>query len=199
MTRRILIAMCLSLLLVAGAAAQEKGSVVTVNYNGAFSSGTIGNGIDQSTTNSGAFLGSYEYSFSRRQAVGVNYGYTSATQNYGSFTDFSSIKSGMHELTGSYFLKFPIGKLTPFVQAGAGALVFNPSNTSFVNSGTPDTQTKPVFVYGGGADYKLLKNVALRMQYRGLVYKTPDFGLSELDTGTTSHRAEPSVGLVFHF
>jgi outer membrane immunogenic protein len=201
MTRRILIALCLAAILVTGAMAQDKGSAVTLNYSGAFSNTTTGNGIEHSTTKTGGFLGSYEYSFTPRQAFAINYGYTPNTQRYSSLTDFASIRTGVHEVTGSYFLKFPIGKITPFVQAGAGALVFKPSDDNvFVSTGgIPASQTKAVFVYGGGADYNLARNLAVRMQYRGLLYKTPDYGLGELTTDTTTHTASPSIGIVLHF
>jgi opacity protein-like surface antigen len=58
---------------------------------------------------------------------------------------------------------------------------------------------KGTFVYGGGADWPLLKHVTLRTEYRGLVYKAPDFGLRSLNTDAVTHTAQPSVGIAFHF
>src|SRR6266853_1849486 len=62
-------------------------------------------------------------------------------------------------------------------------------------------QTVGAFVYGGGADFPvpMVSHVALRLEYRGLVYNAPNFGLSNLDTGTVTHTAQPSAGLVFRF
>jgi hypothetical protein len=48
-------------------------------------------------------------------------------------------------------------------------------------------------------DYRLLGGLGLRLQYRGLVYKAPDFGISALSTDSWTHTAEPSVGLVLRF
>jgi hypothetical protein len=48
-------------------------------------------------------------------------------------------------------------------------------------------------------DYRLVRALGLRLQYRGLVYKAPDFGLAALSTDSWTHTAEPSVGLVFRF
>jgi opacity protein-like surface antigen len=60
-------------------------------------------------------------------------------------------------------------------------------------------QARPAFVYGGGLDYRLVRHVALRLEYRGFVYDRPDFGIAGLSSNITTHTAEPSAGLVFHF
>ena len=80
-----------------------------------------------------------------------------------------------------------------FLLAGGGALVFKPTANDFGAT----TQAKAAFLYGGGIDYNLTRVVGLRLQYRGLVYGAPDFGLVGASTGA-GHLAEPSVGLVFH-
>ena len=47
-------------------------------------------------------------------------------------------------------------------------------------------------------NYALSKRISFRVEYRGLVYSAPDFGLGGLNTSIT-HTAQPSVGLSFHF
>jgi opacity protein-like surface antigen len=61
------------------------------------------------------------------------------------------------------------------------------------------SQAKATFVYGGGADYDMTKHISLRVEYRGFVYNRPDFGLSALPSGVSTHTAQPSAGLVFRF
>jgi hypothetical protein len=39
----------------------------------------------------------------------------------------------------------------------------------------------------------------LRAEYRGFVYKNPDFGLASLKTDSWTHTAQPSAGIVFRF
>ena len=94
-------------------------------------------------------------------------------------------------------------KLEPFIFGGAAALVFNPNTTTLndVSATIPAVrQTKPAFIYGGGADYRVRGQwLAVRLQYRGLVYKAPDFGVQNLFTGAYGHLAEPSVGVVVKF
>ena len=54
-------------------------------------------------------------------------------------------------------------------------------------------------MYGVGSNFNLSPNVALRMEYRGLVYKSPDFGLTQINSRTTTHTAQPSVGFSIRF
>jgi hypothetical protein len=45
----------------------------------------------------------------------------------------------------------------------------------------------------------MAKHIALRAQYRGFVYKTPDFEMTGLKVDQYTHSAVPSAGLVFTF
>ena len=62
-----------------------------------------------------------------------------------------------------------------------------------------ERQAVGAFVYGGGVDDPVVKYLSLRAEYRGLVYNTPDFGLSRLNTNQLTHTAQPSAGVVFRF
>ena len=86
--------------------------------------------------------------------------------------------------------------LKPFMLAGSGALVFDPRNASIAGT---QRQAKAAFVYGGGVDYDLTHHLALRAEYRGLVYKTPDFNLGGLNADKVTHTAQPSAGIVIRF
>jgi opacity protein-like surface antigen len=78
-------------------------------------------------------------------------------------------------------------------------------NNVLVNLNTVQ-QTEGALLYGGGVDYRLFGRLALRLQYRGFVYGSPDFkvnsstnGAISFVTSTKGHMAEPSIGLVFRF
>jgi hypothetical protein len=45
----------------------------------------------------------------------------------------------------------------------------------------------------------MAKHIALRAEYRGFVYKTPDFEMTSLKVDKYTHSAVPSAGLVFRF
>ena len=67
-------------------------------------------------------------------------------------------------------------------------------------SGSASTeQTRGAFVYGGGVDVPVSKHFFVRAQYRGFVYKTPDFDQASLKVDKYTHSAVPSAGLVFTF
>ena len=84
---------------------------------------------------------------------------------------------------------------SPFVLAGAGALVFDPKNFAGAN-----TQTRAAFVYGGGADINLTDHLFVRGEYRGFVYNSPTYDLTALNgLDRVTHGAEPSIGVGWRF
>jgi outer membrane immunogenic protein len=183
--------------------AQTSRSEVSASFTGNFSKESDGNSIAQTASNSGGFLASYRFSFGSFSAVELNYGYTRNDQNYNfgiPIISSSTIQTDVHEATAAYVLTpRGSGRLKPFVLGGGGALIFNPinnCNSSFLGA---ETQARGAILYGAGVDYKLFGGVGLRLQYRGLFYKAPDFNVPGFSTGTWEHMAEPAAGLLFRF
>jgi opacity protein-like surface antigen len=176
--------------------AQEAGrSEVSVQALGSFVKTTTDNGVQQSATNSGGVLANYRFFFTNDNGVEVNYGYSLNTQAYGLPSGLFGVRAHQHEVTAAYVYRHPLRRLTPFAEAGVGALVFDPNDVAGASA-----QTRAAFVYGGGADFNLTKRVFLRAEYRGLVYNSPTFDLSETSgTDRVTHRAEPSVGFGYRF
>jgi outer membrane immunogenic protein len=195
-----------SLLLFAALAfSQESRSDVSISVTGVFSSQSQGNNVTQNPSNSLGGLATYRFRINSLSSVEASYGLTRNSQYYavGSVITgeptFFSIQTNVSEATADYvFTPSRSGRLRPFVLVGAGALIFNPTGNSFGTSGAA-TEVKGAFAYGAGADYRLLRNLALRLQYRGLLYRAPDFYVSGLSTGAYGNLAEPSVGMVFRF
>src|SRR6267378_3994674 len=134
--------------------------------------------LSHQSTRSGGFLVGYSYQFNQWIGAEGNYGYTRNTQNYfGSFGQ-SSIQADVHELTGSFVLHIPVNvaKVRSYALAGAGALIFDPTEKFFVNG--MDRQAKPAFVYGGGVNLDITSRFGMRAEYRGLVFNAPDFGVN---------------------
>lgn len=195
-------------LLVTGAYAQEGGhSDVTVSAFGAFQQNTNGNGINQSGTNSPGVLFTYRYFFTHHQGLELNYGYSRFDQQFSSLvpsttlTGTLGVPANLNEATASYVYRFGnVGRrLTPFVSAGAGALLFTPTGSFSFSSVNGNTFATPDFVYSAGADIAVSRRVSLRLGYRGHVFQAPDFGVTALNTGSVTHMAEPFGGLSFHF
>ena len=162
--------------------------------------------IPHEATKSGGFLIGYRYHLNPWFAVQGDYGYTRNTQKYfDPFFGETDIQANVHQLTGEAVITAPSrSRVRPYALAGIGALFFRPTNSlnnSFVGVGnnTGNNQTKPAFVYGGGVDFDISKYLAFRAEYRGLVYKIPDFQLPGLASDNFTHMAQPSVGLVWMF
>jgi outer membrane immunogenic protein len=168
---------------------------VSVQAFGSFVKSTTSEGIRNSATNSGGVLVNYRRFFNVHNGVEVDYGYALNTQNFLSSSGESGVKTNSHEVSGAYVFRLPLKRFTPFVLAGAGALIFDPKD--FAGA---DTQTRAAFLYGGGADFNFSRHVFMRAEYRGFVYNTPTYNLTSLDgTDRITHRAEPSIGFGYRF
>jgi opacity protein-like surface antigen len=182
--------------------AQESRSEIGLQGTGFFTKDTTGQGTTQRSTNTGGFLVSYRYHFNRWLAAEAAYGYDRNTQQFFAPAGFSRVQSNVHQATGGFVFSLPMParyRISPYVLAEGGALVFDPTSNAFGNVSGAQRQATGVFVYGGGADFPILKYISLRAEYRGLVYSTPDFGLTALNTNTVTHTAQPSAGIVFRF
>ena len=189
----ILIAGTASVALPTYAQTEEAGRQdVAVQAFGSFVTSTTQNGIDNKATNSGGVLASYRLFFNKHSGIEANYGYTENTQKY---TGALGVKTRSHEVSGAYVFRMPMGKITPFALAGAGALVFNPKD--YVGA---STQTRAAFLYGAGLDYNLSHRIFLRAEYRGFVYNSPTYSLASLGgMDRIAHRAEPTIGFGYRF
>ncbi len=217
MVRRSGMAVTALFLLASLAWAQDNTYEISLGGSAVFSKQSTGNGTVLTPTNSGAILVTGRYRFTEHSSVEINYSHTSNSQIYFSAPLTYRIQGTIAEYSGAYVFSFHQSpKLEPFVFAGAGALVFYPGyNFNTVNGVQTylpaSQQTQPAFLYGGGFDYRIFSSVpfirrssltkylALRLQYRGLVYKAPAFNVQNLFTGARGHMAEPSAGIVFKF
>ena len=203
MIRKVVVATILGVLMCAsGAIAQEaRWQEISVQGTGFFTKDSSGNGINQHATDTGGFLLSYRYHFNRWLAADASYGYARNTQqNFTSSSQFG-VQANVHQATGALVVTAPhrIFRLAPYVLAGTGALVFDPTGNAGGSVSGAQSQSKAAFVYGGGADYDLSRHFTVRAEYRGFVYGRPDFDLAALHSGTTTHTAQPSAGIVFRF
>jgi opacity protein-like surface antigen len=203
MIRKIAAATILGVLMYASAAMAQEGrwQEISAQGTGFFTKDSSGTGINQHATDAGGFLLSYRYHFNRWLAADASYGYARNTQQNFTSSGPLSEQGNVHQATGALVFTVPrrVFRLHPYVLAGVGALVFDPTGNrgGFVSGA--QSQSRAAFVYGGGADYDLGKHFTLRAEYRGFVYERPDFGLATLHSGATTHTAQPSAGIVFRF
>ena len=199
--RRLLVIMGAVVALAVGSVAQESRSEISLQGTGFFTKDSNRPGNLQRSTDTGGFTVGYRYHINRWLSAEGNYGYDRNTQQYfGSFVD-SRIQANAHSVTGDLAvnLPLPIKRMSTYVLAGGGGLVFDPTGNPGGTVPGASTQGRGAFLYGAGADYVLTRHFSLRAEYRGFVYKSPDFGLAALHTDRWTHTAQPSAGIVFRF
>jgi opacity protein-like surface antigen len=203
MIRTIVAATVLGVLMCASAVMAQEGhwQEVSVQGTGFFTKDSSGDEINQHATDTGGFILSYRYHFNSWLAGDASYGYARNTQQNLTSSGPLSLRANVHQATGALVVTAPhrIFRLDLFVLAGAGALVFDPTGNAGGLASDGQSQSRATFVYGGGADYELTRHFTLRAEYRGLVYERPDFDLATLNSGATTHTAQPSAGIVLRF
>lgn len=169
-----------------------------VNIFGQFSGTTNGNGIKDSPTDSMGVLATARQSLHPWLGWEINYGYTRFSERYSTIP--FGVQNNLHEVSGAYLIQgptIPILGLQPFGAVGVGALIFLPTT---VGGQKYHQQTRIPVLYEFGVNYPIVtSHLGLRLQYRGLSYKTPDFNATLLTTGGRRQTSEPSVGAYLRF
>ena len=199
--RRLLVIIAAIVTLAIGSVAQEGRSEVSIEGNGFYTKDSSGQGKSQRTTDSGGFTVGYRYHINRWLSAEGNYGFDRNTHEYfGGFGE-SRVQANVHAVTGDLVVNLPlrIRRIRTYALAGGGSLIFDPRGNIGASVPGASTQAKGAFLYGAGADYALTRHFSLRAEYRGFVYKNPDFGLRALNTDSWAHTAQPSAGIVLHF
>jgi opacity protein-like surface antigen len=169
-----------------------------VNVFGQFSGTSSGNGIQDKPTDSLGVLATVRQSLHPWLGYEINYSYTRFSEGYSTLP--FSVQNNVHEVTGAYLLQgptLPVLGLQPFGAVGVGGLIFLPTT---VGGQKYNQQWRVPLLYELGVNYPVFtSHLGLRFQYRGLVYKTPDFNSALLTTNARRQTSEPSVGAYLRF
>ncbi|MBN9615206.1 MAG: hypothetical protein BGO25_09950 [Acidobacteriales bacterium 59-55] len=201
MKKTLLLLGALMLTAVAGYA-QESRQDVSISATGAFAPDVYGNAVKKSTTTTIGLLASYRYMLTPRSALELNYGYAQNTQKY---TVFGKAQGGIHTLQSEYSAAYVYsrnyGNFFPFAEIGVGAMVYHPLK----DSGTYQVDAKQNMniggLFGAGVAYEISPSFDIRVEYRGFVAKTPDFGLPGDIFKTNRYQvvSSPALGIAYHF
>ena len=176
--------------------AQEKRNEITVQGSGFFTKETDSNAISSKPTYSGGVNAGYRYNINRWISAEGDYDYFSNAQRYTSSAGLAQLQNNVNAVTGAAVVKLPVvlfHRVLPYALAGGGGIFFGPRHSIL------DTQGEGTFVYGAGFDTAFIKHIDLRVQYRGFVYKVPDFDTASLHVDKFTHSAVPSAGFVYRF
>jgi outer membrane immunogenic protein len=194
----------LGALMVSAAAgyAQESRQDVSISGTVAFAPQITGNSVQKNSSMTIGLLASYRYMLTPRSALEINYGYQQNTQYY---QVFGKKNGGIHvlqqEFSAAYVFNLNFKNFNPFVEAGPGAVVFDP----LLDSGTSDLDAKRNTsiggLFGGGLAYELSPSFDIRAEYRGFLVKTPNFSLPGNTFNTNRYEviSTPSIGIAYHF
>lgn len=202
MRKAIVPAVSVVLLLSFAATAQEARSEFSLQGAGFFASSVSGNGTAYSATESGGLISTYRYHLSHWVSAEASYGYSLDTQKYQVSSEAFRIQSGIHQFTAAFVVNLPSrahSRVTPYFLMGGGIMLFAPTGDQFNSLSNAQSQAKGAFLYGLGMNYAITKRVALRAEYRGLVYAPPNFSFGALTANAVTQTAEPSIGISFRF
>jgi len=161
-----------------------------------FTQDASGNGITNTASKSLGGEAAFSHSFHPLIGWQASYDYTRFTEYYTGQT--FGYQHNLHVFNGDYYVHgFEALGLRPYAMAGISAVIFSPT----LNGGqNVSWQAKAGANFGAGVQIPLLtKNFGLQVQYRGLYYQAPDFGLAKLNTGSYRLTSEPTAGLFVHF
>ncbi len=179
--------------------AQESRQDASFSVGGIFPPFITGNDVQQTGTYGLSGLVSYRYMLTPRSGLELNYQYTQNAQKY--YTSFNniSVHDRMQEISGAYVLNQTFKNWNPFLEAGPAAFLFTPLDDATTKTLDAKGQTILGAMYGGGVAYELSPSFDIRAEYRGLLMKTPNFGLSPQKTGRFYNVYNPVIGIAYHF
>jgi opacity protein-like surface antigen len=203
--KKIALILCLLVICVAAVRAQESrqdvsisGSVLVEPFRAAATD------VDVSANRAFGALVSYRFMLTPNSAVEANYGVTYRNEIHfvGPLPNSTAVNTRTQEATFAYVRSFSFRKFNPFVEAGAGGLIFLPIR----NAGTNGThgldvqqQMQMAALFGGGIAYEITPSFDIRAEYRGLVTRVPTFKVTDLTTNKWYQIYDPVVGVAYHF
>ncbi|MGA7157927.1 MAG: hypothetical protein WBY53_13820 [Acidobacteriaceae bacterium] len=166
---------------------------------------------EQGTAPSTGTLGTFRQTFNSWLGYSVNLGYARVSEQYRNQPNYSgpsnfNINSNMYESSLTYVAHTSVNKrISLFADLGPGLLTFLPvpgAQDPFSNpvgSRGLSVQVRPAGVFGSGIDLHLTRHFDLRAEYRGLVYKNPDFQTGDTLSKQLTLTSEPTISVVYHF
>jgi opacity protein-like surface antigen len=165
---------------------------------------------DPVTLNTSSTLGALiQVRYVRSPLVGFefNYGYARLTENFNFATantfgppaGLFPVQTQMNEYTFGYIAHLPrysYHGIQPFAGAGAGTTAFKP--TTGGGEGLPE-KARMTYYYTVGAEDMVSQHFGIRLQFRQLFYKAPDFGQNYLTIQQQTITSEPTFGFFLKY
>ncbi|HUY81645.1 MAG TPA: hypothetical protein VMU92_07970 [Acidobacteriaceae bacterium] len=174
-----------------------KNSEGSIGMFAEFTPTVSGNGITLKASKAAGAQAAFRHSYHWWLGFEGSYNYTRFTEYYSSRP--FPIQHNVHELAADYLVTTPTSLFgfKPYAMVGASAVVFSPSLNGGQNVAW---QGRPGMNFGVGFEHPLLTPYfGVKIGYRGVYYKAPDFNVTTLKTGAWRLTSEPLAGVYFHF
>jgi hypothetical protein len=135
----------------------------------------------------------------------LNYGYARYTDTFTPFgaqpvngvPSFGGVQQNASEYTVGYVAHpKPVFGINPFASGGLGTIVFRPTpggGEGLIN------QARAEYYYAVGAEKGITPHFGIRVQFREIFFKAPDFATNYLTIQQRTSTIEPGVGFYLHF
>jgi opacity protein-like surface antigen len=194
----LLLLLLLPLMTVAGFA-QESRQDISASGSALFPPYVTGNGAHVHSTVGFGGLFSYRYLLTPHSGLELNYQYAQQVQHFTNPTNNNTIHDRFQEISGAYVRSFNYRNWNPFLEAGAAGFIFSPIDDQKTTIQQISRTTNIGGIFGGGIAYEISPSFDIRAEYRGLIMKTPDFGVDNFRTNRYYVISDPVIGIAYHF
>ncbi len=174
----------------------------SVSGAGFFPRDVNANTVHETTTVGIGLLGSYRYMLTPHTALEANYGFDRDIFKYNSNVNTTRVHTQVQEFSTEFvYSAFSYHNFYPFAEGGIGGYLFGIINDQKTNYSPLKSNTAIGVPYGAGVAYELSPSFDIRVEYRGIVVKAPDFSAPSAftHTGRYTNISNPVVGLAYHF
>jgi len=182
--------------------AQESRQDISISESAIIAPYASGNAVQlHSTVGMYGALVSYRYLLTPHGGLELNYQYNQNVQHFTWDAGNYHIHDRIEEISGAYVRSFNFRNFNPFVEIGAAGVLFSPIDDRKTNTFSISRNTNVGGLYGAGIAYEISPSFDIRVEYRGLVLKTPTFGYPGNATRTNVYYNifDPVVGVAYHF
>ncbi len=180
--------------------AQESRQDISFSLFGLVPPVVHGNSVILTPTKTGGALVSYRYLLTPHSALEANYSFAQNTNyfQYQGNQTYNPIHTRQQELSAAYVFGLTFKNYNPFVEAGVAGVLFSPIRDSGTTRIDASRNTNIGGLFGGGLAYELSPSFDVRIEYRGVIVKAPNF-ITDFRTGRYELVSMPSVGVAYHF
>jgi hypothetical protein len=187
-------------------AASESQFDLGANFFEVLNNASSGLGTQQTPTNTVGGMLEARYIVKPYVGFEMTYSFYSANQTFAPnpgacaltcSNQVTSLSAKDNEIGLDYVASKRFGKLRPFAVGGLGFFITTPPG-KLTDYGT-QTVVRPVYIYGGGADWSLTRHLGIRAQFRDNLYRAPNLSVIYPATGQYTHSMEPMGGVFYAF